>query len=280
MKVEEQFLTLVIEKRGFSERKGLPSDRVTIDADPTQPEGFAPEKKWVGASKHLMTNKILGSIKTLDKGLVGFLASRSFSGIGERSFILPRVFMNDVDAELNGWKSQREALVAELADGAWQTSIAEAQTKLGFLFNPNDYVSAESLPEVFAVKWRFEGISETLRNLMREAAAKAVEETVKRVEPGESGRERRFTEKTFEGLKDFLASYDARQVGNDEELDALRDDIRKVVNLGEAYLNLREGGKVSDMMLEIARRSAVNALAPVAEKASRIAGTRQIELED
>ena len=280
MNFEEQFLTLVIEKKGFSERRGLPSDRVTIDADPSQPDGFAPEKKWVGASKHLMTNKILGSIKTLDKGLVDFLASRSFSGIGERSFILPRVLMNDVDAELNDWKSKREALVTTLADGSWQASIAEAQTKLGFLFNPKDYVSAESLPEVFAVKWRFEGVSETLRNLMREAAAKAVEETVKRVEPGESGRERRFTEKTFEELKDFLASYDARQVGNDEELDALRDDIRKVVNLGESYLNMREGGKVSDMMLEIARRSAVNALAPVAEKASRIAGTRQIELED
>jgi hypothetical protein len=115
---------------------------------------------------------------------------------------------------------------------------------------------------------------------MRVAAAKAVEETVKRVEPGESGRERRFTEKTFESLKDFLASYDARQVGNDEELDALRDDIRKVVALGESYLNMREGGKVSDMVLEIARRSTVNALAPVAEKACTIAGTRQIELED
>lgn len=280
MNFEEQFLTLIVEKRGFSERKGLPSDRVTIDADPTQPDGFAPEKKWVGASKHLMTNKILGSIKTLDKDMVNFLSSRSFSGIGDHSFILPRVLMSAVDVELNNWQTKRDALVAELADGSWQASIAEAQSKLGFLFNPNDYISAELLPQAFAVKWRFEGVSETLRNLMRVAAAKAVEETVKRVEPGESGRERRFTEKTFESLKDFLASYDARQVGNDEELDALRDDIRKVVALGESYLNMREGGKVSDMVLEIARRSTVNALAPVAEKACAIAGTRQIELED
>ena len=280
MKFEDQFLTLVIEKKGFSERKGLPSERVNIDADPAQPGGFAPEKKWIGASKHLMTNKILGSIKALDKSLVEFLASRSFSGIGERSFIIPRVLMAETQSYLDEWKTQRDTLVTELADGSWQTSIAEAQTKLGFLFNPADYVSAENLPEVFGVKWRFEEVSLTLRNLMRQAAAKAVEETLKRVEPGESGRERRFTEKTFEELKDFLTSYDARQVGNDMELDALRDDIRKVVNLGESYLNLREGGKVSDMVLDIARRSAVNALAPVAEKACSLAGTRQIELAD
>jgi hypothetical protein len=281
MTFEEQFLTLIIEKSGFTDRKGLPSDRVTIDADPDSPNGFAPEKKWVGASKHLMTNKTLGSIKTIDKDLVEFLASRSFSGVGERSFVIPRVLMADIQERLSTWKTQRDASVAELGTGSWDASIQDAKEKLGFLFNSDDYPSASLLPQIFAVTWRFEEVSETLRQLMRTAAVNAVQETIKRVEPSETGRDRRFTEKTFAELQSFLDFYDARQAVPDEELDALRVDIQRFVNLGESYLNMREGGKASDRVLELARKAAVSSFAPVVENASKItSGVRAIELED
>lgn len=281
MTFEEQFLTLIIEKSGFTDRKGLPSDRVTIDVDPDSPSGFAPEKKWVGASKHLMTNKILGTIKTVDKDLVEFLASRSFSGVGERSFVIPRVLMADIQERLNTWKTQRDALVAELGTGSWDASIQDAREKLGFLFNSDDYPSASLLPQIFAVTWRFEEVSETLRQLMRTAAVNAIQETIKRVEPSETGRDRRFTEKTFAELQSFLDSYDARQAVPDEELDALRVDIQRFVNLGESYLNMREGGKASDRVLELARKAAVSSFTPVVENASKItSGVRAIELED
>jgi hypothetical protein len=259
----------------------LPSDRVTIDVDPDSPNGFAPEKKWVGASKHLMTNKTLGSIKTIDKDLVEFLASRSFSGVGERSFVIPRVLMADIQERLGTWKTQRDASVAELGTGSWDASIQDAKEKLGFLFNSDDYPSASLLPQIFAVTWRFEEVSETLRQLMRTAAVNAVQETIKRVEPSETGRDRRFTEKTFAELQSFLDFYDARQAVPDEELDALRVDIQRFVNLGESYLNMREGGKASDRVLELARKAAVSSFAPVVENASKItSGVRAIELED
>jgi hypothetical protein len=116
---------------------------------------------------------------------------------------------------------------------------------------------------------------------MRTAAVNAVQETIKRVEPSETGRDRRFTEKTFAELQSFLDSYDARQAVPDEELDALRVDIQRFVNLGESYLNMREGGKASDRVLELARKAAVSSFAPVVENASKItSGVRAIELED
>lgn len=69
-------------------------------------------------------------------------------------YLLPIAAVNDLDAQLVEMKGERQELV-NIYVAAYPTRMAEAESRLGKLFNPADYLEKERVQEAFAMDWSY-----------------------------------------------------------------------------------------------------------------------------
>src|SRR3989442_7902905 len=256
------------------------SSQVEVDAD----------KSLIRVSKNLVDSPELQAIRTLDGDIRRYLYETCLPfevGI----HLLPLGLLETVDEKLRDFKDQRNKLV-EVFLVAYPPLCQEAAGRLRTLYNPADYPPADEVASRFNFSWHYVsyGVPEQLREISarifqveRDKAAQAMSEACDEVQQvmrasllelvshlrdrlGDQpdGKPQRLRESTVEKLRDFLATFDLRNVVDDQELkeqvdsarallagtttDAIRNtaELQSQVRQGMAQIADRLGTMVSD----------------------------------
>src|SRR5437867_466117 len=247
------------------------NSQVEVDAD----------KSLIRVSKSLIASQELQAIKSLDSDVRRYLYNTCLpfeAGI----HLLPLELIESVDEKLREFEEKRRELV-EVFIRAYPDLCRQAAERLRALYNPDDYPPVESVRSQFNFGWRyvsfgvpaklreisariFEDEREKAARLMAEASSEIqqvlrvamgglVEHLRERLADQPDGRPQRLRESTVLKLRDFLDTFDFRNVTDDGELKAQVEKARELLKgvTTDAMRNtavLR--AKIKDGMTEIA----------------------------
>ncbi len=222
------------------------SSRVEVDAD----------KALIRVSKTLLDSPELQAIRTLDGDIRHFLYDMCLPfevGI----HLLPLGLVETVDERLHEFKDKRGELVESFLS-AYPRLCQEAAGRLRTLYNPTDYLPADEVRSRFTFSWQYVsyGVPEQLREISaqffqeeREKAVVAMSEARTEIQQvmrasllemvnhlrdrqGDQpdGKPQRLRESNLQKLRDFLGTFDLRNVVDDQEL---KEQVQKARELLE-----------------------------------------------
>lgn len=216
------------------------SERVIVDAD----------KQLIRVSKKLLDADELKNISRLDRELRSYLAGICLPyevGI----HLLPFSFIETVDAKLQEMQQRRAGLV-ETFLCAYPDLCRQVALRLRKLYRPADYPPADYVQSKFTFSWHYlsfgapgqlEEISRRIflserekaaqafvdiQQALRTALAEMVEHLRERLTVNEDGKPKRLREPAVQKLKEFLGTFDLRNVTDDQ---ALADQVQKAREL-------------------------------------------------
>jgi hypothetical protein len=216
------------------------SSQVEVDAD----------KALIRVSKNLLDSPELQAIRTLDGDIRRYLYDTCLPfDVGIH--LLPLGLIEVVDARLREFKAQRDELV-EVFLLAYPRLCHEAAARLRTLYNPADYPPVDEVRACFTLSWQYisYGVPEQLGEISarifeteREKAAEAMSQACDEIQQvmrasllemvnhlrdrladQPDGKPQRLRESTVQKLRDFLATFDLRNVVDDHEL---REHVEK-----------------------------------------------------
>jgi len=242
------------------------SSRVEVDAD----------KALIRVSKTLLDSPELQAIRTFDGDIRHFLYDMCLPfevGI----HLLPLGLVETVDEWLREFKDKRSEL-AESFLTAYPRLCQEAAGRLRTLYNPVDYPPVDEVRSRFTFSWQYVsyGVPEQLREISaqffqeeREKAVVAMSEACSEIQQvmrtsllelvnhlrdrladQADGKPQRLRESTLEKLRGFLATFDLRNVVDDQELKEQVERARELLagtttdairNTTELRTKVREG---------------------------------------
>lgn len=261
-------------------RLGLPgnsrkisSSQIEVDAD----------KSLVKASKMLLDSRELEAVRRLDGEIRRYLYSVCLPfepGI----HLLPIPLIETVNAKLRDFRAKRQELV-DLFLAAYPHLCQEAAVRLRTLYNPLDYPPLDEIQSEFSASWQYVsyGVPEQLRavsermfqeerekaaermaeaytevrQVLREAMVELVAHLRDRLTDQPDGTPQRLRESTVQKLREFLDTFDFRNVTNDQELKGQVERARRLLagTTTDAIRNTAElRAQVRAGMAEIATR--------------------------
>jgi hypothetical protein len=214
-------------------RKVSPS-QVEVDAD----------KALIRVSKTLLDSPELQAVRALDGDVRHFLYDMCLPfDVGIH--LLPLCLVETVEEKLHRFQDKRAELVESFLS-AYPRLCHEAAGRLRTLYNPTDYPPIHDVRSRFTFTWQYVsyGVPEQLREISarffeeeREKAVVAMSEACteiqqvmrasllelvnhlrERLADQADGKPQRLRESTVQKLRDFLATFDLRNVVDDQEL--------------------------------------------------------------
>ncbi|GJL61753.1 MAG: hypothetical protein NPIRA04_04070 [Nitrospirales bacterium] len=171
--------------------------------------------------------------------------------------LVPAKLVHELDDLLTKYQSQRESLVKTFCD-VYPLRTQEALLRLGTYFKTDDYPPVEDVKKEFAVSCQYlsfdlPSVLETInaqvfarekaqaaskvsemiqeiQNTLRAAMRDLVTHLVTRLTPDPLGQRKTFRASTVTNLMDFLNRFDARNLGQDDELHELVKQSKKLLN--------------------------------------------------
>jgi hypothetical protein len=221
------------------------SSQVEVDAD----------KSSIHVSKQLLASPELEAVRRLDGELRRYLYSMCLPfepGI----HLLPIGLIEAVEAKLREFQAQRQKRVEAFLE-AYPRLCAEAAVRLRTLYNPLDYPPVDEVRSEFSATWQYvsygvpdqlRGVSERMfqeerekaadrmaeaytevRQVLREAMVELVAHLRDRLAEQPGGAPQRVRESTVQKLREFLDTFDFRNVTNDQELKEQVDRARALL---------------------------------------------------
>jgi hypothetical protein len=235
------------------------------------------DKESLNVQKILMKSKSLDKLKSI-RGLVNREVGRiavPVSHFRRGTYLLPVQLVELMEGRLNKMSLDWDRNVGEFM-AEYPQVIAEARDRLDGLFNPDDYASVEALRNNFRFEWNYsvaqtpqslQGISKSLfereqsraaeqwqsaereiRVALREGFSGLVEHFVERLTPDEDGKKKVFRSSFVEGFRDFLETFDGRNLTDDKSLNELVEKAKKVM-AGVDVDSLRKDDNIRDRVL-------------------------------
>jgi hypothetical protein len=261
--LDDKSVLLVVGFHRLGNARKVSTSQIDVDAD----------KTMLHVSKNLLDAREYDAIKTHDGKTRAWLATRALpSMFKEGVFRLPNTLITEVDDYLTARKTEREVLVAAFKK-AYKERVKEALVRLNGLANPNDYLTADDAAERFGLTWRYvtfstpdalknlrEGLFQRERQKLAESVADAAEEikTVLRVQmaalvdrmvtqmtPSKDGKKKKIYDSLVGNIADFLATFDARNLADDTQLQALVTKARETI-AGVSPALLRESDGIRE----------------------------------
>lgn len=227
-------------------RRKVPTTLVEVEAD----------KALVRVSKVLLDSTELQNVKRLDADIRRFVYSTCLPfEVGVH--LLPFPLIETAEERLREFQAEREKRV-EAFIAAYPRLCSEASLRLRSLYNPNDYPPVDQVRAKFSLAWRYVnfGVPGQLRSISveifkneREKAAKAMADAAAdiqqvmraslaelvgnlqdRLGTDEEGKPKRLRASTVENLREFLNSFDFRNVVDDQELKAQVERARLLIS--------------------------------------------------
>jgi hypothetical protein len=173
-------------------------------------------------------------------------------------YMLSMGAVEEIDAKINEFQKQEEALVAEFL-GVYPQQCEAARIRLTQqgVYNSSDYPTPEKLKQSFGIRHRYVamGVPDSLKNVseiiyareierqkkqaqeamadiqqgLRQGMQELVAHLVERLQPSADGKVKKFKHTTVDYLKEFLHFFDANNLTQDEELQCLADKAKKLM---------------------------------------------------
>jgi hypothetical protein len=187
---------------------------------------------------------------------------------------MPISLIAQVEAELDAAEATRQVLIS-LACAAYPRLIQAIRGRLGTLFNAADYPPVEKIRQAYSrdiqyltlnvpgslkavsqavfererarAQRQWEEATELIQQTLRQGLYELVGRMVDRLTNDTNGKPRVFRDSLVSNLEDFLKVFDARNLGNDEDLAALVERCRE----------LMEGVEPTDLRPDASLREAV-----------------------
>lgn len=226
-------------------RRKVSSNAVETDADRTM----------VHVGKDIIDSPQLAEIKKLDAGIRQQLRRWAVpaSMLKGGHYLLPVGLVETADAWLRDEYAKRTALVADFCD-AYPALAEAAADRLGSLYNPADYPAVDDVRQAFKQRTsmmafvvpdrlrtlnpdlfrrereRFEATwreaADEIRTGLRAMFADLVTHMADRLTPDPDGKKKVFRDTLVTNLTEFLDTFAARNVTDDQELDRLVGHMR------------------------------------------------------
>ncbi len=251
------YLWLTLGRPGI--RRKVNVDRIQIDAD----------KTLVHVTKTILDSERYRKVLSLDGSIRRWVMSMSLPvpALKPGVYAVPVGLVAKVEEKLAEFSDKRQALVGEFIKG-YPQRVEEARARLRSNFDENDYPDARTLESAFRFQTRYvsfdvptalKEVSGAIFARERERAARAWEETleqwkallrnsmadlvnhmVDRLTMNADGKPRIFRDALVSNLRDFLSTFDARNVADDAELRDLAEKARSLLSREVTPEKLRE----------------------------------------
>jgi hypothetical protein len=251
--VYENSIAFSLSQHKIGIKRKVDSARITVD----EKSDAQPDKNLVSVSKELLKCKEFDAIGSMDglirKNLMNLAVPAPFK---DGIYLIPLVSVQKIDSMIETYKQDRQKLVDKFID-IYVDAILEAKTRLGVLFNENDYPAIEKVKESFSVSTSYldlnvpgrlqtinpaifekerkifteklENAALEIQTKMREALADLVSHMVDRLTPGEDGKQKIFRDSAVGNLKEFLQNFRDRNISDDSELQAIVDKANELL---------------------------------------------------
>jgi hypothetical protein len=229
-------------------KRKVRSSEVETDAD----------RGMIHVSKDILQCDVLDDIRKHDQETRSWIGARALPSMFRAGvYLWPIALVADSDAYLQGRAESRAALVGRFCD-AYLMAKADAERRLGSLYNPTDYLAVDVVRGKFSLSYQYIEISapgrlrdilpeifererdkaaaqwanaiEEARDMLRGQLAGLVEHMAERMKPGEDGKPKRFKASMVEGFQEFLGLFQARNIADDSELAAVVERCRALMS--------------------------------------------------
>src|SRR6185437_4238201 len=246
-------VALALTFSGIGNRKKVASNRVEIKEAESQPD-----PDFISTSKKLLDAPELKAISKLDTQIREYVDAKSVPSMMKRGvYLMKTENVVEVSAKLEEFAVRRRDLVEKLS-AALNTRIEESQKRLGDLFCLSEYPTSEYIQATFQLRWQYVSFRtpvslkqisedvyererektekewaearEVIQQTLRSGMADMISHLVEKLKPGEDGKAKTFKASSVSKFKDFLATFDERNIANDEELKKIVDQARGVLD--------------------------------------------------
>ena len=246
--VAAKTICLSLTRGRFGNKKRASMAGVEIDAD----------KDLLRMAKKLLDSPELKAVQHLDSEVARYLRHVAFSSMFKGGvYLIPLTMVEAIDAKLREFAETRETLV-DIAVAAYPTRVQETAERLGTVYVPGDYPTADEFRARFRFEWqyvtfdtptRLKAISATIfeqerekaaaklsavadecRDAMRAGLASMVDRLIERLTPDDEGKPKTFTKTVVTNLHDFLSTFELRNVTDDSELAAVVAQARAAIS--------------------------------------------------
>jgi hypothetical protein len=215
------------------------------------------DKSMLHVSKDILQSPILDEIRKYDSATRKWVADRALpSQFRSGVYLWPIALVLDADSFLRSRSDGRLNLIDRFML-AYNSARLEAQNKLGTLYNPNDYPSADKVRSLFVQSYQFiecntpgqlrdlspelfiqerdkaaqnwSNALDEARELLRGQLVGLVEHMKERMEPDAEGKPKKFKASLVANFNQFLELFDARNIASDSELQAIVEQCKQVL---------------------------------------------------
>jgi hypothetical protein len=190
---------------------------------------------------------------------------------------LPLTLVERADERLKQVAEIRAALVETFVDN-YETQRAQAERRLGPLYNENDYATPDEVRAAFDIQWNYITLEApaSLQNIssniwekerekvaarmdqayaditatMRAAMLELVDHLRERLTPSDDGSTKRLKSSTVKALQDWLSLFNFRNVTDDAELQALVGQVRESMSTVPDADALRDNDALRSRVLD------------------------------
>ena len=212
----------------------------------------------VRSSKRLLKSESIASMRKLNYKVRSMLSKHSLNSLFRPGvYVVPLDYVETVDSELQSAVDEL-ATIKESLKAEWQDVIAEAHTRLGDLFNPSDYCSADVAASQYTMSYRYVPIATTpdiLKHIASDTYKADLERSQKETEKElqafrdnlriallgiidnmratltkPDGDKRVFGQRFFKRLDEFLGTFGTKNLSDDGALADVVTQLRQVAN--------------------------------------------------
>lgn len=241
----ERCVLLSVSATQWGNARKVATSQIEIQAD----------KSMIGVQKRLLDSPELEQIRSLDSAIRRWVQSQSLPGpFGAGIYMLPIVSVAMVERRMTEvFVPQRQALVDQFG-ARYQALVEDASRKLDGVFNERDYPPVEQVIRKFDLAWQYLSLSapenlppsliereqqriqgqwqdalEEARGVLRTAMVEMVARATERLSGSEDGKKKVFKNTLLTNLEEFLGSFDARNLTDDDELAKVVAQARDLV---------------------------------------------------
>ena len=218
----------------------------------------AADKDRINVSKKLLDSPEMKAITKLDNEIRMYLYRMALPSLFKSGvYLVPMTVVPEVEETLRSFKTRRKKLVDDFL-AAYEQRKREAATQLRELYFPGDYPTAEKIKETYKLEWLFMNFGtpgklreisaaffEEQREKMAERVAEATEEVTlalrkgfqdlvahlaDKLTPKADGTKKTFHGTSVEKVRDFISTFDARNIADDDELKTLVEQARGLLD--------------------------------------------------
>lgn len=247
---------------------GKPSAQRTVKSNRFRHTQGNVDPDSLNVSKKLLNSKEFKAINTIDGKMGVYLRKTALPSFLRRGiYLLSLDLVDQVDMVITDYKGVREEAINAFIS-VYPSLIEEDKTKLGPEFNSEDYPTPEMLRTAFYVSARYisletpdklenvnatifkrekervsqmwDSAADNIKDLLRYSFQELLDKMVTALRPAEDGGKKKFRTSTANNLLEFMATFDPRNITNDEELAALVTKCKGILGAGNPDLLRRD----------------------------------------